>query len=155
MQRQSWLGPVYVLTIHECVHAKSLQSCHNSLQPYRLQPARLFCPCDSPGKNTGVGCPAVFQGIFLTQESNPHSYVSCIGWWVLYHWHLLGSPTIKMYTYNNIHIMMSWYDHLSFFFFFPLTKFYSFSLIKKGPEFLNYFFGHLFRSLNSFNHLIS
>ena len=25
---------------------------------------------DSPSKNTGVGCQALFQGIFLTQESN-------------------------------------------------------------------------------------
>ena len=26
---------------------------------------------DSPGKNTGVGCQALLQGIFPTQESNP------------------------------------------------------------------------------------
>ena len=26
---------------------------------------------DSPGKNTGVGCHALIQGIFPTQESNP------------------------------------------------------------------------------------
>ena len=28
----------------------------DSLRPYRLQPTRLLCPWDSPGKNTGVGC---------------------------------------------------------------------------------------------------
>ena len=33
--------------------------------------ARLLCPRDFPGKNTGVGCHAPLQGIFLTQESNP------------------------------------------------------------------------------------
>ena len=27
----------------------------NSVQPHRWQPIRLFCPWDSPGKNTGVG----------------------------------------------------------------------------------------------------
>ena len=27
----------------------------------------LLCPCDSPGKNTGVGCHALLQGIFPTQ----------------------------------------------------------------------------------------
>ena len=27
---------------------------------------------DSPGKNTAVGCHFLLQGIFLTQESNPH-----------------------------------------------------------------------------------
>ena len=29
----------------------------NCLQPHGLQPARLLCPWDSPGKNTGVGLP--------------------------------------------------------------------------------------------------
>ena len=29
--------------------------------------SRLLCPWDSPGKNTGVGCHALLQGIFLTQ----------------------------------------------------------------------------------------
>ena len=31
----------------------------------------LLCPWDFSGKNTGVGCHFLFQGIFLTQESNP------------------------------------------------------------------------------------
>ena len=38
---------------------------------YGLHPARLLCPWDSPGKNTGVGC-HVLQGIFLTQGLNPY-----------------------------------------------------------------------------------
>ena len=41
-----------------------------SLWTYGLSPARLLCPWNSPGKNTGVGCHAVLQGIFLTQGSN-------------------------------------------------------------------------------------
>ena len=43
----------------------------DSLRPNGLYPARLLCPWDSPGKNTGVGCHALLQGIFLTQGSNP------------------------------------------------------------------------------------
>ena len=43
----------------------------SSLGPPGLQPARLLCPWDSPGKNPGVGCRFLLQGIFLTQESNP------------------------------------------------------------------------------------
>ena len=31
---------------------------------------RLLCPWDSPGKNTGVGCHSLHQGIFPTQGSN-------------------------------------------------------------------------------------
>ena len=36
-----------------------------------LQPTRLLCPWDSPGKNTGVCCHFLLQGIFLNQGSNP------------------------------------------------------------------------------------
>ena len=42
----------------------------DSLWLHGLQPARLFCPWNSPGKNTGVGCHSLLQGIFLTQGSN-------------------------------------------------------------------------------------
>ena len=43
----------------------------DSLWPHGLQPARLLCPWDSPGRNTGVGCHALLQGIFPTQGLNP------------------------------------------------------------------------------------
>ena len=48
------------------------KSCPILLQPQGLQPARLLCPWDFPGRNTGVGCHALLQGIFLTQGSNLH-----------------------------------------------------------------------------------
>ena len=32
-----------------------------------IQPARLLCPCDFPGKNTGVGYHALLQRTLLTQ----------------------------------------------------------------------------------------
>ena len=47
--------------------AKPLQS----VSP-RLQPTRLLCPWDSLGKNTGVSCHFLLQGIVLTQGLNPH-----------------------------------------------------------------------------------
>ena len=40
----------------------------NSLQPDGTQPARLLCPWDSPGKNSGVGCHALLQGICHNEE---------------------------------------------------------------------------------------
>ena len=43
----------------------------NSLQPHGLLPTKLLCPWDSTGKNTGIGCCALLQGIFPTQGSNP------------------------------------------------------------------------------------
>ena len=39
--------------------------------PRGLWPTRLLCLWDSPGRNTGVGCHFLLQGIFLTQGSNP------------------------------------------------------------------------------------
>ena len=53
-----------------CVHGKSLQSCL-TVCDHGLQPARLLCPWDSPGKNTAVGCHALLQGVFPTQRVNP------------------------------------------------------------------------------------
>ena len=53
----------------------------DSLWPYILWPARLLCPWGSPGKNTGVGCHAFLQGIFLTQGLNP-SLLQFLHWQV-------------------------------------------------------------------------
>ena len=47
------------------------QSCPTLCNPMDCSPARLLRPWDSPGKNTGVDCHFLFQGIFLTQGSNP------------------------------------------------------------------------------------
>ena len=41
------------------------------LQHHGLQPIRYSVHGDSPGKNTRVGCHALFQGFFTTQGSNP------------------------------------------------------------------------------------
>ena len=45
------------------------------LWPHRLQPARLLCPWNFPGKNTGVGCHSFCRG-----SSPPRDWiqVSCI-----------------------------------------------------------------------------
>ena len=63
---------------------------------YELEPTRLFCPWDSPGKNTGVGCHALLQRIFLTQGSNLR--LLC-----LLHWHmnhsLPGSSVLGILQY--------------------------------------------------------
>ena len=51
-------------------HALSHSVVSNSLQPHRLQPARLLCLWNFPSKNTEVGCLFLLQGIFLTKGSN-------------------------------------------------------------------------------------
>ena len=47
---------------------KVAQSCLTCLWPH----ARLLCPWDFLGKNPGMPCYFLLQGIFLTQELNPH-----------------------------------------------------------------------------------
>ena len=47
----------------------------DSLRPCGREPARLLHLWDFPGKNTGIGCHFLLQGIFLTKGSNsglPH-----------------------------------------------------------------------------------
>ena len=44
----------------------------DSLESLWTVAAMLFCPWDSAGQNTEAACHALFQGIFLTQGSNPH-----------------------------------------------------------------------------------
>ena len=53
-----------------CLCCLVTKSCLTLLQPAALWPTRLLCPWDFPGKNTGVGCHFLFQGIFLTWGSN-------------------------------------------------------------------------------------
>ena len=65
---------IYILTevsLHEKVMCVLVtKSCPTLVIPWTV-PARVLCPWDSSGKNTGVGCHFLLQEIFLTQESNP------------------------------------------------------------------------------------
>ena len=45
--------------------------------PLDCGPPRLLCPLDFPGKNTGVGCHFLLQGIVLTQCWTWVSWISC------------------------------------------------------------------------------
>ena len=47
--------------------AKSCQSC-STLRSHGLKPTRLLCPWDSPGKNTGVDCHPLLQGLLWLKE---------------------------------------------------------------------------------------
>ena len=59
-------------TCSKCLHECSVAQSCPILWPYGLQPSKLLCPWNFPGKNTGTGCHFLLQGIFLTQGLNPH-----------------------------------------------------------------------------------
>ena len=44
--------------------------------PQRMEPARLPCPWDSPGRNIGVGCHFLLQEIFSTQDRTQVSHTA-------------------------------------------------------------------------------
>ena len=54
-----------------CMHAQLLQSCPALCNSMDCTPPGSSVHGESPGKNTGVGCFALLQGIFLTQGLNP------------------------------------------------------------------------------------
>ena len=81
-----------------CVRMLS-QSCL-TLRLHGLEPARILCPWDFPGKNTGAGCHSLLQGILPTQGSN-----LCL--LCLLHWQTdslplapPGKPYILIYVYT-------------------------------------------------------
>ena len=54
----------YVCVLNHFSHVWLLMSGHS-----------LLCPWNSPGKNIGVVCHVLLQGIFLTQGLNPHHFM--------------------------------------------------------------------------------
>ena len=89
------------------VWLKQLEDVHAYLLS-RFSPVRLFATVwtvahqdplsmDSPGKNTGVGCPALLQGVFPTQELNlGHLH----GRQMLYHWGI--SEALENVTFGEL-----------------------------------------------------
>ena len=69
----------------------------DSLWPHGWQPTRLLCSWYFPGKNTGVGCHFLLQGIFPTQESNP-CLLYLVHWQTgslpLHHWEATSSLAV-------------------------------------------------------------
>ena len=90
----------YVLVLVSAVKwSESCSIMSDSLRPHRLEPARLFRPWNSSGKNTGVGSLSLLQGIFLTQGLNPGlpHYRQ-----ILYHLNHQGSPAVHI-------LKLEWY----------------------------------------------
>ena len=78
------------------MHVKSLQSYPTLYDPMDCSLPRFLCLWDFPGKNTGVGCRFLLQGIFLIQGSNPR----------LLHWQTgslpLAPPGKPLQTMNRV-----------------------------------------------------
>ena len=79
-----WLVHLYIFEIFVTVTCISVdwlllcsrKSCPTLLQPLGLYLARLLCPCNFPGKNTGVGWHFLLQGIFQMIFEPPKPCIS-------------------------------------------------------------------------------
>ena len=90
--------------------AQLLQS-RSTLRPCGLQLAKL-CPQESPGRNTGVGCHAPRQGIFLTQELSLH-LLHCRR--ILYLLNHLGNqPKCENLSLSETHLLFLFGKYLFF-----------------------------------------
>ena len=75
------------------------QSCPTLCNPMNCSPPGSSVLGNSPGKHTGVGCHALLQGIFSTQESNP-GLPHCR--WILDHLSHQGSPEMHFMSLYSV-----------------------------------------------------
>ena len=86
MDRGAWWatvrGVAAVVSLETPSRARAHSVMSDTLRPHGLQPTRLLCPWDFPGKNTGVPSPRAwrpdFPGAARAQEVATHS--SILAW---------------------------------------------------------------------------
>ena len=82
--------------------------CPPLLQPHGLQPTRLLCPWNFPGKNTGVGCHVLLWEIFLTLGPNPH----LLHWQADFLYHR-ATEMVVLLVHTAIRSITRWENQLS------------------------------------------
>ena len=99
---------VCVILGYACLVA---QLCPTLSDPLDCSPPGSSVHGDSPGKNTGVGCRSLPQGIFPTQGSNLGLLCLLHCRQVLYHSSHLGSPYHHHGTVSTIYLAFVWRGH--------------------------------------------
>ena len=85
--------------------AKSLQS-SDSVRPHRWQPTRFLCPCDSSGKNTGVGCYFLLQSMHECMLSCFSHVRLCATPWTAAHQAPLSQNSLGKSTGVGCHFLL-------------------------------------------------
>ena len=118
------LYDLYFTKLHVHEYLDSTSQSHmcsvmsDSLKLHGLQPARFLCLQDFSGKNTGVGCHFLLQGIFLTQRSNPHFLHLLKGKVDSLPLSHLGSPELQLSNLSSMEVYHFLLLGYTFFFFF-------------------------------------
>ena len=72
-RQEHWSGLPFPSPMHESEKWKSSRSVmSDSQRPHGLQPTRLLCPWDFPGKSTGVGCHCLLTCLKRSFGSTAH-----------------------------------------------------------------------------------
>ena len=79
------IGESYSFPIKFLCHSYCVVVYLSLLRPRGLEPSRLLCPWESPGKNIGMHCRFHLQGIFPAQGLNL-SLLHLLHWQADYHW---------------------------------------------------------------------
>ena len=89
-RQEHWSGQPFPSTMHESEKWKwSCSVVSDSSRPHGLQPTRLLCPWDFPGKSSGVGCHCLLQSYSASQFKTINSSVLS----------LLYSPNSHIHTW--------------------------------------------------------
>ena len=84
------------------------QSCWTLCDPVDCSPPGSSAHGDSPGKNTGVGCHALLQGIFLTQDWTWVSHIAgrCFTFWAIRE--VLGWQQMLKIRFYGLNMWWTW-----------------------------------------------
>ena len=92
------LATIIVNIFDLCLPPLVAQSCPTFCNPMECSLPDILVHEDSPGKNNGLGCHALLQGIFPTQESNQGLLYYR---WILYQLNYQGSP-YNIFLYSEL-----------------------------------------------------
>ena len=85
-RQEHWSGLPFPSPIHESEKWKWSRSVvSDSWRPHGLQPTRLFCPWDFPGKSTGVGCHCLLRfNVLAIVNSAAINFGVCVSFSIMF-----------------------------------------------------------------------
>ena len=96
-RQEHWSGLPFPSPMHESEKWKWSHSVvSNSSRPHGLQPTRLLCPWDFPGKRTGVGCHRLVHGLH---------WASLLELCILWFWTMCDDYSITQNSFNALRIL--------------------------------------------------
>ena len=82
-RQEHWNGLPFPFPMHESEKWKwSPSVVSNSSRSHGLQPTRLLCPWDFPGKSTGVGCHRLLHGTLLDRGKSGWTFTWFMNWFI-------------------------------------------------------------------------